>query len=51
MVGFAELGPTFDFFKEAKSVFRAMCMVKDSSIHGLAWANTLIDDRLISYGV
>jgi hypothetical protein len=26
MVGFAELGPTFDFFKEAKSVFRAMCM-------------------------
>ncbi|KAL6701540.1 bacterial low temperature requirement A domain-containing protein [Trichoderma pleuroticola] len=26
MVGFAELGPTFDFFKEAKSVFRAMCL-------------------------
>ncbi|KAL7932059.1 hypothetical protein V8C35DRAFT_329036 [Trichoderma chlorosporum] len=26
MVGFAELGPTFDFFTEAKSVFRAMCL-------------------------
>ncbi|RFU73321.1 hypothetical protein TARUN_8929 [Trichoderma arundinaceum] len=26
MVGFAELGPTFDFFKEAKSVFQAMCL-------------------------
>ncbi|KAL6876815.1 hypothetical protein J3F83DRAFT_769859 [Trichoderma novae-zelandiae] len=26
MVGFAELGPTFDFFREAKSVFPAMCL-------------------------
>lgn len=51
MVGFAELGPTFDFFKEAKSVFRAMCMVKDSIIHGSIRANTLIDDRPISHGV
>ncbi|PTB73815.1 hypothetical protein M440DRAFT_1440744 [Trichoderma longibrachiatum ATCC 18648] len=38
MVGFAELGPTFDFFKEAKSVFRAM---SDDSVN----------DRLISHGL
>ncbi|EGR48501.1 uncharacterized protein TRIREDRAFT_108011 [Trichoderma reesei QM6a] len=32
MVGFAELGPTFDFFKEAKSVFRAMWQIDNRSV-------------------